>query len=578
MKRSWVFGGFILTFILLIIHLLVINDFGLTWDFHHIFFTGLRLIRHPITPDLLAHIPFGQPAPWDMYDVPFGQLMPLLPAVSYTVLFEKLKVLAFDSAFHLPTIIIGTSGLLILYLFLLEATSPIVAIVGFSFLTLYPRYFSDIQNNMKDVPQVVMFALSIWLFWRLVNDRKLINLFLAALSFAISFNVKVNAIFIPLVVGVWFLILLVTRATGSLKKPIHVPSIRHIKPILIYFLLAPALALLFWMFLWENPIKELLYIPRFFQDNTQNIEVLYFGKWYCSAVNVPWHYPFGYLAIVTPIPILILALVGMVVLIFQIFKRKPVASLLLLWFFIPISRYLLPKIGVIDGIRHFEEVVFPLCAIAAVGAGGIFRFFDKQAIQPSFARAASFAEVATEAESAGRQYNNVKKLLMGGLMIGVIAYLVQQIVVYHPFQITYFNELVGGLKGAFGKFDLDYWGTSQKQAMAWLNTHAPQGSKVYVAMAADVAAKYLRPDLLEKLNTTWYDDADYVVVLNRQSFFYRYFYIVEYMLMRKTAYVVELQGVPLVWIYDNSLGQFPRGREWWHGDSPCIRKYWTITP
>ncbi len=33
----------------------------------------------------------------------------------------------------------------------------------------------------------------------------------------------------------------------------------------------------------------------------------------------------------------------------------------------------------------------------------------------------------------------------------------------HPHQNVYFNELVGGVNGADGKFDMDYWGLSYKQ-------------------------------------------------------------------------------------------------------------------
>ena len=348
-----------------------------------------------------------------------------------------------------------------------------------------------------------------------------------------------------------------------------------------YFVLAPVAAFALWSFFFADPLNTLLYIPRFFQLNTVNVEVLYFGKWFCSAVNIPWHYPYGYLAITTPLPVLLFFIIGLLSIFGQImnvlFKRSAMNSelitklLLLLWFFVPLARYLIPTMGVLDGIRHFEEVVFPLSAIAAIGFLTFLRF-----IRPPLGILQGVALKTNHLTILPS--NHVRNVLISGFTLGVFVYLSMQIILYHPYQITYFNELVGGIKGAFGRFDLDYWGTSQKQAMVWLNENAPVGSKIYVVMAADVAAKYLRPDLREQLNTTWYDDADYVVVLNRQSFFYRYFYIVEYMLMRKTAHVVESQGVPLTWIFDNSLGQFPRGKEWWHGDSPCIQKYLAITP
>ena len=76
-------------------------------------------------------------------------------------------------------------------------------------------------------------------------------------------------------------------------------------------------------------------------------------------------------------------------------------------------------------------------------------------------------------------------------------------------------------------------------AVNWLNKHAPEDSVVHIVMTADTAGKYLRPDLRQFLNTRSYENSDYVVLINRQSFFYRYFYIVEYMLRHKAVHVIE---------------------------------------
>lgn len=551
--------GIVLILVILTIHLVILNDYGLTWDFHHHFFAGLHLLRQPITEEMTRQIPFTIPDPRLSAELPFGPLMSIAPTASYLILFEGLKLLTFDSAYNFMIVVIGISGILILFLFLKEALDSKIAMVGALFLALLPRYFGDLHNNMKDVPQAVAFAFALFMVWRLVYYRRPMDLWFAVIAFAIAFNTKVNTVAVPIIAFLWVCILLIMGGLKHIKKPL-------IRSVGAYFVLAPLAAYALWSLFFSEPLNTLLYIPRFFRLNTLNIEVLYFGKWYCSAINVPWHYPYGYLAITTPLPILFFFIIGLLSIFGQIikvifklrtFNNELITKLLfLLWFFVPLARYLIPTMGVLDGIRHFEEVVFPLTAIAAIGAVTIGRWWIHRSI-------------------FSRQFRKSVTVLTG---MGIAVALVIPIIFYHPYQITYFNELVGGLKGAFGRFDLDYWGTSQKAAMEWLNENAKQDSIVHVVMAADVAAKYLRPDLREHMNTTWYDDADYVVVLNRQSFFYRYFYIVEYMLMRKPAYVVESRGVPLTWIFDNSLGQFPRGREWWHGDSPCIEKYWAITP
>ena len=41
----------------------------------------------------------------------------------------------------------------------------------------------------------------------------------------------------------------------------------------------------------------------------------------------------------------------------------------------------------------------------------------------------------------------------------------------HAYEYVYFNELVGGIEGAKGNYDLDYWRICTKPAAQWLSTH-----------------------------------------------------------------------------------------------------------
>jgi hypothetical protein len=53
----------------------------------------------------------------------------------------------------------------------------------------------------------------------------------------------------------------------------------------------------------------------------------------------------------------------------------------------------------------------------------------------------------------------------------------------HPNQIVYFNSLVGGLPGAFGRYDIDYTGNCAKQALEWILEHGdtPPGRAIRVS-------------------------------------------------------------------------------------------------
>lgn len=41
----------------------------------------------------------------------------------------------------------------------------------------------------------------------------------------------------------------------------------------------------------------------------------------------------------------------------------------------------------------------------------------------------------------------------------------------HPYEYSYFNELVGGVAGAGGSYDTDYWRICSKPAAQWLAAH-----------------------------------------------------------------------------------------------------------
>lgn len=554
--------GIALVLVFLAIHIAVAHDYGLTWDFHYHFFGGAKFLGYnwnEIEPRPLLYTGLD---PRTTLDLPYGPTMSIPPVASFLLLSRTLHLLPQDTAYNLPIILWGVAGIGVLYVFMYQAFSPGVAIVAALFLALTPRYFADLHNNMKDIPSAAVFALNMWLIWRLVRFRRLKDLLWAALAFALAFNTKVNSIFIPVIFAVWIALLWIFQRADGQDPPGKSTLARARNSVLLifwYFLLAPSLAFLLWSLFWPDPIGQLLHMLTTFGVGTDNIEVLLGGRWYCSGSTVPWYYPYWYLAITTPVPILVLFLIGLISLIGQIRKRKrSIAFLLLLWFFLPLTRYLVPKIGVIDGVRHFEEVLYPLSAIAAIGFNSVLRV-----VKLSFV---SKAKLLT-------RYDSWKKRAVALIVTMSFGSLLWNIISCHPNQITYYNELVGGVKGAFGRYDLDYWGSSQKQAVMWLNAHAPKNSVINIVMAPDVAGTYLRPDLLSRLNTTGVNEADFTVVLNRQSFFYRY-YVTDYIRMYEPAYTVETQGVPLVWIFDNKLKKEIVQKPWWKGEDPCIVRYW----
>jgi len=518
----------IITVVYFIIHFIIANDYGLSWDYHYHNYAGRFHIGLPI-PSIQdpAPVPFSPPDPRLTVEDPFGPFTQIIPSFSQYLFYERLHILPFDTAYDLPMIVFGALGVGLVFYLLSDIVGLAAGFAGAAFLGLMPVYFGYLHNDMKDIPNAFAFSLAVYCFWKLEMKRNLRTLLLAILSFAFAFNVKINSIMIPVVCGVWFLMIHRTELIGIIRGKLHSIINNRLWIVVVYFITAPVAAVLMWLPFWKDPFGKLLELPYFYSNNTINMPVLLFGNIFRSGFNIPPYYPYVYLGITIPLPILIFFVIGIVYASQTLRRGNRFSLLLLLWFFIPILRYLSPKAGAIDGVRHFMEIVYPLSMISALGVYWLFHKF--------FLR---------------------KKLLIFGIVISCITVgmLILEDVYYHPYQTSYFNPFIGGIRGAWGKFDIDFWGTPQKEAISWLNANVPPNSSVYIVMAQSTAATYLRPDLLKYVNTKSIAESDYVVVLNRETFFTVYDvsnYITGKTIHKPVAFERTIDGVPLVWVFKN---------------------------
>ena len=91
----------------------------------------------------------------------------------------------------------------------------------------------------------------------------------------------------------------------------------------------------------------------------------------------------------------------------------------------------------------------------------------------------------------------------------------------HPYEYVYYNELVGGDRGAFRRFEMDYWAISYKEAVNYLNQNAPPDSTVVVWGPSQLVRKYIRPDIEVDTYVAGQTQenlrGDYIVVLSKRN-------------------------------------------------------------
>ena len=105
---------------------------------------------------------------------------------------------------------------------------------------------------------------------------------------------------------------------------------------------------------------------------------------------------------------------------------------------VPLIDFIVARPIVYNGIRHYLFVIPPLVVLAAIGVDRAYAWIRSRGVWPARAFAAVLAGAA-------------------GVQIAIMVEL-------HPDEYIYYNAFAGGVSGAAGRYDLDYWGLSLAEA------------------------------------------------------------------------------------------------------------------
>jgi hypothetical protein len=175
-------------------------------------------------------------------------------------------------------------------------------------------------------------------------------------------------------------------------------------------------------------------------------DVLFAGQ-QIAASALPWSYVPVWIVITTP-PVVLAGLLSAAVATVA-GGRSAGLWRLGLWAVVltPISLVIARHSVLYDGWRHLLFVYPPLVILSASGWHDLI--------------------IAT------RAWPRTSGVMIAALLVGCtepLLFMVQS----HPNEVVYFNALVGGPRGAFRHFELDYWGNSLLQAAEWSESQAEQ--------------------------------------------------------------------------------------------------------
>jgi hypothetical protein len=232
--------------------------------------------------------------------------------------------------------------------------------------------------------------------------------------------------------------------------------------ILVYALIAIITIYLTWPYLWPNPIDHFFETVRIMSQHPWPGSVLFNGATY-QANDLPASYVPMFLAIQLTEPVWILFTVGLMVAIYGLMKRQTQKSELLaltvVWFVLPLITFVILRPTLYDNFRQSFFIVPPIFFMSGLA----FDLIRKPAIQGAL----------------------IALVLLPGLIASLRL---------HPYEYVYYNQFIGGVKGAVDRFELDYWATSYREAASEANRIAPPNANVWVDGPAHLFNTFARPD------------------------------------------------------------------------------------
>ena len=348
---------------------------------------------------------------------------------------------------------------------------------GFALIAM-PRAFAHAHLGALDTFIAFFWTLALLSALRAVESAKVIR----ALAFAgglwgLALLTKIHAWLLPPIVLAWALARLPVRRA-------LVGFVAWASTGLVVFVLG-------WPWLWYDTWPRL---QAFFATGLQRvpIRVLYFGKVFLDR-DVPWHYPWFYFAVTVPIGLHALGLLGLGRAWRE--RRADCTPLILAASILPVLLLFSLKAPVYDGERLFL-IAFPSWAIL-IGRG--------------------FA-VAWEGAGNGRWRRVAVASLLAAQGYGVLA--------LHPFGLSYYNALIGGLPGAerLG-LELTYWGDAVdgRLLQSLVNDGRPGESAALAPTLAPGQGAFSTPaDLLRREIVVGDEDAvkaaSWVAVYRREAY------------------------------------------------------------
>lgn len=462
--------------------LLVLKDYGISWDEPTHFKRGQGYLWYLLTGDndyrkLPKYDLFrAQTDPSyhersiyqdDVHNAAFYRtidgshppLADILASGTNLIFYQKLGWMGDVESYHLYEIFVASLSVAILFIFVWEGVGLLAAVFSGILFATYPLFWAESHFNIKDPVETSWIILTIYFLWKAVKECSARYIIISSIFAGFALGTKFNVIFLPFIVLPWLVYVFVSQKKQML-------SFLKKKQVLVSFLLYPVIVFgIFYFtypFLWDNPVQNIGKVLSFYGFNALDPD---------SANSALKHWPLyavRWVLYTSPPLVLTGLLLSFVCIKKNLIKNSGFLLLSVLWLLVTIARVSIPGVNIYGGVRQIMEYIPALSILASVGFSFIL--------------------------GKSRLYVIFLALLVA-LVVSIFPLLR-----LHPNENVYFNFLTSGLKGAMASevpAAGNSFGNAYYQGIKWINQNATPNAKLTMIQGSPInIPKYkVRPDI-----------------------------------------------------------------------------------
>lgn len=434
---------YLLAIVILITMVWMSFDFGITWDewvhAHYGKLTWRYFLTGGQDRGVLGSELEGYRLQYygNFFDVVATFVYGIVSGSLHSAVFDDLNWNGFYETKHAVNALFGFFAMLLIGFSAKELAGWRVGVIALLFSFLTPRFLGHSMNNAKDIPFAMAYIFAIFgmiKFFKEFPKPKIKTSIMLVIAIAISITTRIGGILLIF----YFVLFNLIYWFDAKRKNISI-SLRQLFLCVILICICGYFGgLILWPFGHTAPFKNPYLAFKEMSNYVLVIPVLFEGKLIASN-QIPWYYIPKWILISTPFFVLLGWCFSMGAFLKRMVDFK-LLGLILMSIFFPLAFVILKHSTLYDEWRHLLFIYPSLVIIAALGWEFLIQFFE----------------------------NSWKRILVFGSMLILMGEPAVWMIRNHPHEYIYFNQIVGGLRGAFGNYDLDYWGNSIRFAAEWL--------------------------------------------------------------------------------------------------------------